>query len=116
MRLVARCVRHVSLRYCLPDGLSQRRQKTLDPGCDGCVVADRHGLHGRRPLRDISCNALVNCGARLPATPGDARGKKLGRRHHLDNDEAWQQWWCHIDCLLNNMVAIARDAYYAGEE
>jgi hypothetical protein len=39
-------------------------------------------------LRDISCNALVNCGARLPATPGDTRGKKLGRRHHLDNDEA----------------------------
>ena len=66
----------------------QHRQKPLDPGGDGCVVADGHGFHGRRPLRDISCNALVNCGARLAATPGDARGKELGRRHHLDDDEA----------------------------
>jgi hypothetical protein len=39
-------------------------------------------------LRDSSRNTLVNCGARLPAAPGDAGCKKLGRRHHLDDDEA----------------------------
>lgn len=26
-----------------------------------------------------------------------------------------QQWWCHVDCLLNLMTATAASAYYAGQ-